>query len=236
MSLVVKALLFGPNVAALETEGIDNDNDNKDEDEDTCQKKQAKAWRALGAIGKVHNITKHVRRTPQHRQTFINQQLDYLKGIPAFMLRADNDTRWNSTHDMISDAIKQEDHIKMYTNSMDELADDKLTDIEWGELKEVKKLLSPFEQLTQYVQGKDSSQGSITLILPGMDILLSHLEKAKENSRPTSIAFRTAIRELLGLMTSFFDEICQESSPGASGNALALANIKTDDVDNNPKS
>src|SRR2546423_6147877 len=98
------------------------------------------------------------------------------------MLRADNDTRWNSTHDMIESALQQEDRIKMFTSSVDKLADDKLTDLEWRELREVKKLLSPFQQWTQFAQGKDSPQGSLSTVLPGMDMLLSHLEKAKKES------------------------------------------------------
>ena len=94
---------------------------------------------------------------------------------------------------MIESALKQEDRIKMFTNSVNKLADDKLTDLEWRELKEIKKLLSPFEQLTQYAQEKDSPQDSIMSILSAMDMLLSHLENAKKTSRPTSTAFRTAI-------------------------------------------
>jgi hypothetical protein len=189
LNRVVKALLFGSNAATLESESSED----ADMDEDDYRENQASTWRALGAIGKVHNITKYVRRTPQHREAFINQQLEKLKDSPAFMLRADNDTRWNSTHDMIESALQQEDRIKMFTSSVDKLADDKLTDLEWRELREVIKLLSPFQQWTQYAQGKDSPQGSLSTVLPGMDMLLSHLEKAKKESTPASTAFRSAI-------------------------------------------
>lgn len=109
------------------------------------------------------------------------------------MLRADNDTRWNSTHNMIESALRQEDRIKTFVNSVDDLEKDKLSDLEWMELRKVKDLLAPFEQWTQYGQGRNSPQGSISTVLLGMDMLLSHLEKAKMENLLGSEPLKRAI-------------------------------------------
>jgi hypothetical protein len=58
MNLVVKGLLFGPKVSKLEKECKDG------EDIDNYEKKQTLQWRALGTIGKAHNIVKFIRVSP----------------------------------------------------------------------------------------------------------------------------------------------------------------------------
>jgi hypothetical protein len=88
MNLVVKGLLFGPKASKLEKERQEG------EDSDVYEQKQTLRWRALGAVGKGHNIVKFIRVSPQRRAAFLSEEL---RKDPAFMVRADNDTRWNST-------------------------------------------------------------------------------------------------------------------------------------------
>ena len=98
MNLVVKALLFGSKVFKLEKERRD------EEDITTYEQQQTLRWRALGAIGKGHNIIKFICISPQRRAAFLSQEL---QKDSAFMLRADNDTRWNSTWNMIESLLRQ---------------------------------------------------------------------------------------------------------------------------------
>ena len=99
MNIVVKALLFGPKAKKLEKER------RPEESVESYIEAQTLRWRALGAVGKARNIVKFVRTNPQRRAQFLSQQL--LEGDTAFMLRADNDTRWNSTWNMIDSILKQ---------------------------------------------------------------------------------------------------------------------------------
>lgn len=98
MNLVVKALMFGPKVSKLEKERRDV------EDIATYERQQTLRWRALGAVGKGPNIVRFIRMSPQRRAAFLSQEL---QKDPAFMLRADNDTRWNSTWNMIESLLRQ---------------------------------------------------------------------------------------------------------------------------------
>jgi len=89
MNLAVKDLLYGPkkkgkrrNGDIDEEEFVDNEEENIGEDESEIKKRtetEKKRWRALGVVGKAHNIVKWIRGKPQHRQGFLNQQVEKLK-------------------------------------------------------------------------------------------------------------------------------------------------------------
>ena len=79
-----------------------NEDEDKDEDvqsadvlernERESEKIEAerRRWRALGVVGKAHNIVMWVRSKPQHRSVWINQ---HMKKLKKEMLQADNETR-----------------------------------------------------------------------------------------------------------------------------------------------
>ena len=67
MNIVVKALLFGPKAKKLEKEH------RSEESVDSYIEAQTSRWRALGAVGKAHNIVKFVRTNPQRRAQFLSQ-------------------------------------------------------------------------------------------------------------------------------------------------------------------
>ena len=111
LNLVVRALLFGSNIIALKSTGSSDDSDN---DTDNDNDKAESLWCSHGAVGKLHNIVKYIRRTPQRRAGFMAVQLEVLQQSQAFMLCADNDTRWNSTYDMIVSAIQMREAVDTY--------------------------------------------------------------------------------------------------------------------------
>jgi len=92
------------------------------------------------------------------------------------MVRADNDTRWNSTWNMIDSLLRQRDRVDAYVSMTPELFADKLSKQDWDDLEEVFELLKPFKMLTMLGQEKNSLYGSIGSILWGMDMLLTVLE------------------------------------------------------------
>ena len=178
LNLVVKELLFGKDETVLET-----------------SKDEITAWRKLGPLGKLHNIVRTIRSSPQRRDRFHAIQItDQTLKDPTFMLRQDNDKRWNSTYDMIQLALQLQEAIDRYivaamaesrkskSKAAERLKADLLHAPDWDELKVLYNLLSPFKELTIELQGNivgARMNGAIFDVLPAMDMLLNTLEDAK---------------------------------------------------------
>src|SRR5579859_889397 len=139
LNLVVKALLFSKDETALET-----------------SKDKITAWRKLGPLGKLHNIVQAIRSSPQRRDRFHSIQItDQTLKDTTFMLCQDNDTRWNSTYDMIQRALQLREAIDRYivaamaesrnskSKAAERLEADQLHAHDWDELKVLHDMLSP---------------------------------------------------------------------------------------------
>jgi hypothetical protein len=208
IQLAVKALLFGANVAALEQHYEDpieaherqavkkrkmNAKTNVSIVRQEKKGDEAVEWRKHGAVGKAHNICVFIRRTPQRRETFLEQHLDSLKkNEPALMLVGDNDTRWGSTYAMIKSMLRSKERIEAYINSEPKLLLDRLTTEDWSDLKELSQLLECFDKVTKYAEGNvgTDSRGSIYSVLSGMDFLLNrvrHIEMELASNYPQTI-------------------------------------------------
>ena len=65
MQIAIKGLLFGPKVKELEeypaTVGV------TDEEKHEYARKK---WRSFGAVGKLHNVVKYIRGSPQRRERY----------------------------------------------------------------------------------------------------------------------------------------------------------------------
>jgi hypothetical protein len=190
MNLVVKAMLFGREKLALET---------------TIE--ELVAWRKLGPIGKLHNLVRYIRASPQRREKFLQLQLETLQAVDAFMVRQNNDTRWNSTHDMIKRALELRGAIDQFivaaiadqgpsTPAGERLDHDQLTPVDWDDLETLMKLLDPFKEVTMDLQGNirgEKMNGAIFDVLPAMDMLLQQLEVAKTAYQRQKSPFATCI-------------------------------------------
>ena len=186
---VVRKLLFANKAKELE----------RSMDEQEAAKESAKArkekvnwmeiesakWRSLGAVGKLHNIVKWVRLKPHRHSAFLDLHLAELQKEDAFMLRNDNDTRWNSTRNMIQSALNQKERVIEFCEMESGLAKDALTEQEWADLKKIMELLNPFHYLTLLGEKRSTQFRSIGSILWGTDMLLDMLEKARQKSRDT---------------------------------------------------
>jgi hypothetical protein len=190
INLVVKALLFGKDTFALEMDTV-----------------EFATWRKIGAIGKLHNIIRYIRASPQRRERFLTIQLDILQTTEAFVVRQNNDTRWNSTYNMIDRALKLRKSIEQFTIAAianreltkaerEQLDSDQLSSEEWMELTDLYALLQPFQALTMEVQGNIQGKkmnGAIFDYLPAMDLLLKGLEDAKKKYTLTKSPFASCI-------------------------------------------
>jgi len=177
MQIAVKGLLFGPKVKELEEYpamvGIT---------EEEKREYATKKWRSFGAVGKLHNIVKYIRGSPQRREAYSIVR-DELQKEAQKKLRVpvmDNDTRWGSVMDMVEYAIDNRRHLDMYCRDIDELEDDRLTEQDWVDLDAVTMLLQPFKLLTKMGQEKNTPLGSIGSVLWGFDMLLEVLEKTRK--------------------------------------------------------
>jgi len=179
INLVVKSLLFGKDPEALEMEAVELD-----------------TWRKIGPVGKLHNNIRRIRASPQRRDRFLRyQESDDQSDTKPLMLRQNNDTRWDSTFDMIRRALKPQVR-KALNRYMDDVIDecgltrerleleyDKLEDCDWKMLEQLDEILEPFHDMTKELQGNIGGtrmNGAIYDVLPCMDFLLERLETAKK--------------------------------------------------------
>jgi hypothetical protein len=183
LNLVVKGLLFGKDAAAFETE-VQTVHELQQEE------RELELWRKRGPIGKLHNVVVFIRRSPQRIEEFKRLQLlDLLQEFGHLQALADNATRWNSTSNMMERALRLKDPIDLFISrhvapqraGEQTLADDRLLEDDWEQIKHLLRLLKPFRDLTLRLEGKGKtgSRGAVWEILPAMDLLLEHLESAK---------------------------------------------------------
>jgi len=179
INLVVKSLFFGTSSEALEMDSV-----------------EFESWRRIGPTGKLHNIIRRIRVSPQRRERFLAYQgSDPDSDLEPLMVRQNNDTRWNSTFEMIHRALKpqvrraigkfMDSAIEEYStgHEREELEADRLEEADWAMLEMVHEILEPFHSMTQELQGNigdNRMNGAIFDVLPCMDFLLQQLETAKE--------------------------------------------------------
>ena len=109
---MVRKLLFADKAKELER-GMNEEEAEKEAVKGSINEKEkvgwmeieSAKWRALGAVGKLHNNVKWVQLKPHRRSAFLDLHLAEFQKVDAFMLRSDNDTRWNSTRNMIQSAL-----------------------------------------------------------------------------------------------------------------------------------
>ena len=134
MQLATKALLFGPKAKELEeypaTAGV-----TEEEKREYAKKK----WRSFGAVGKLHNVVKYIRGSPQRREAYsiVRDELEKNAQKKLKVPVMDNDTRWGSVMDMIEYALENQVHLDMYCRNEKDLELDQLTEQDWVDLKTV---------------------------------------------------------------------------------------------------
>ncbi|KAG7408190.1 putative AC transposase [Fusarium oxysporum f. sp. rapae] len=187
LNLVARAFLYGEDFESFEAESQVFDLLGRREDD-------LRHWRKKGPVGKLHNVIKFIRSSPQRCELFkrISRENDeaqeYLlasESTAELEVVMNNDTRWNSTYLMISRAlVKQGDiraflvhpEVEKWLPEADMLKGD-----DWRLLAEIKLILEPFYLQTMRTQGWGSEGGNGRLweVMTGMEYLLEHLEDRK---------------------------------------------------------
>jgi hypothetical protein len=187
LNLVARAFLYGEDFKAFEAESQVFDLLGRRED-------NLRHWRKKGPVGKLHNVVKFIRSSPQRCELFkrISRENDeaqeyLLASEPTAELEVvmNNDTRWNSTYFMISRALVKQGDIRAFLAHPEVekwLPEaDLLKGDDWRLLEEIKHILEPFYLQTMRTQGWGSEGGNGRLweVMTGMEYLLEHLEDRK---------------------------------------------------------
>uniref|UniRef100_A0A8C6P0M1 Uncharacterized protein n=1 Tax=Nothobranchius furzeri TaxID=105023 RepID=A0A8C6P0M1_NOTFU len=119
-------------------------------------------------LNKVRSIVKLFRKSSVATQKILDEcGLTVVNDCP---------TRWSSTYEMVARLLKVKESVCEVAN---EMGWDCLLSSEWQKLKSMQELLQPFAEHTQTLQ---SDTMSMSLILPALFDLLSHLADVEQNT------------------------------------------------------
>ncbi|KJZ67979.1 hypothetical protein HIM_12633 [Hirsutella minnesotensis 3608] len=169
---------------------------------------RALGWRRLGPLGKIHNISVHMRENDYRWNLF--------KKRAGRSLGLDNDTRWNSWFLLLDVALNLQEHVEWYQRRYYEnLQDDYLAPNEWSILRETRTFLQPFWKITQLTEGR---YATLDRTLFTMDVLHRHYTQAFQRHHDNH-----ALRSCIAASWAVFDKYYQltDESP-AYGAAMML--------------
>ncbi|KAF5484225.1 putative AC transposase [Colletotrichum fructicola] len=191
LNLVARALLFGADREVFEAESLFYQTVHHEEED-------LRLWRKTGPVGKLRNIVKFIRASPQRSERFRKaaQEVDagsdfelFAQGSKESHLLLNNETRWNSTYLMIHRALQKRAEIETYVNWVQEQDvatrripdDDLLSSEDWKVLVEIRSILEPLYLQTKRTEGwgKGDGHGRLWEVMTGMEYLLEHLEEWK---------------------------------------------------------
>lgn len=107
-------------------------------------------------------------------------------------------TRWASTHDMIEKYVYLKNPIRRFENDNEnELAEFKLTDVEWELTEILLVFLMPFKRCTRRFED-NSEKPEIDYVFFGYDELYNHLDDVKAAlGKNTGLGARRSVQLLL---------------------------------------
>jgi hypothetical protein len=161
VNLIVQAFLFST-ISIEELESYDKKEQEEDHIHDSETETRAQ-FRTMGVLGKVHNITVHIRGSASRTNEFVKEAG---KRIPL-----DNRTRWNSWFSMIDRACSLESHIDFYTKNQLDLKQDTLGRNDWEMLRTIRNFLQLCQSITVQNEG---DQNNISETFPSLVILWSN--------------------------------------------------------------
>ncbi|KAM4060494.1 kinase [Hirsutella rhossiliensis] len=140
-------------------------------------------WRKRGAIGRLHNIIRYIRASPQRRQFFRSIACGgALSEFDGLELIQSQQTRWNSYFMSIGRALNVKERIQIFCDqyeagqSQKSLAEDRLSEQQWNELAHLHDQLETFYDGTLSTEGRHSTLADHFQTL---DWLLNEIQQAK---------------------------------------------------------
>ncbi|KAK2468861.1 hypothetical protein H9L39_19453 [Fusarium oxysporum f. sp. albedinis] len=182
LNLSAKAFLEGDSSDIFDSHIAEKDQ--KKERELLCE------WRKRGPLGKLHNLVHWIRRSPQRRELFLSRAArstnqSWPNWEYGLMVKADNDTRWNSAYLMVHRALRLRDIIDVFCklsllDPKEEKrvsAEDVLSCEDWVVLAEIIEILQPYLTYTKHFEGRTPRFAEV---LPTMYLLKDHLSEMRQ--------------------------------------------------------
>ncbi|KAL9566121.1 hypothetical protein ACKAV7_009739 [Fusarium commune] len=192
LNLAARAFLWGEDPDSFEREAFT-------EAAFQVEERELWLWRKRGAVGKLHNIVRFVRASPQRRELMKSlacdqndedgyQLFEEERAAIDLELMQNNETRWNLTFLMIQRAIRKREHIDHFIAYLETKTSeprqrvpvqDQLSPQDWLLLAEIQSLLKPLHEITMRCQGwaKEGRHGTLWEVMIGMEYLLNFFEE-----------------------------------------------------------
>ncbi|KAL9563891.1 hypothetical protein ACKAV7_011926 [Fusarium commune] len=142
-------------------------------------------WKKFGCLGRLHNLVRYIRLTPQRREEFaaiiIGGDLSEFDG---FELIQNNSTRWNSWFHSITRALNVRERLEIFSarhvpgKGSQGIANFKLDGQHWFELEKIELALKDFYAVTLLSEGKKTSLADWFSTL---DCLLREISETKDH-------------------------------------------------------
>jgi hypothetical protein len=134
--------------------------------DDIARKSWKKIQAPIAPIAKLRLLVLWIARSPQRIQKWDNRP-GCTKAI-----NYDIDTRWNSTFLMIRDAIDCRRQLEDTVNDEQEIESLRLSPDDWKQLFDIKKILQPFNEYTEYVSRNNPSIHMAVRLFEELSIML----------------------------------------------------------------
>lgn len=197
LNLIARTLLYGQEADRIEvqTQLL----------QDQSEAQEIAAWDACGVVGRLHNIVKWIRKSPQRNGRWMNCQertriRTSSRSPKALELVPNNDTRWNSTYKMIKRATELQSELNtflqeeqtIYTNNVaaahrrpkntDSLSrrfyESKIPPEDWKQLHDLLKILDPIHHATKLLEGHPGAHlfCNLGFVIPTFEFILKGFE------------------------------------------------------------
>ncbi|KAF5482814.1 putative AC transposase [Colletotrichum siamense] len=202
LNLAARAFLFGADKGTPEAESDCYQLTDRHEED-------LELWRKIGPVGRLRNIVKFIRSSPQRHERYRKASADidgdsedfriFSESRREALLILNNEARWNSTYLMIQRAIEKKMEIQSFILSSKDDADvkqhipeaDLLSPDDWKVLAEIGMILEPFYRQTKRREGwgVGDGHGRLWEVTMGTEYLLSHLLNWKTYYKATISPF-----------------------------------------------
>jgi hypothetical protein len=168
INLAVQAFLFQDAIDIKQIESYEEDEECGKELGEREKKEKQESFRRMGVLGKLHNVVVNIRSSAARTKLF--------ESFAGRRIPLDNRTRWNSWFHMLVVALEHRSAVDKYVGEhLSTLLKDSLTPQDWQLLRTISDFLAPFEKATRKLQGDDAT---LDQVLPTMDILIEHMDRA----------------------------------------------------------
>lgn len=142
-------------------------------------------WRKFGCLGRLHNLVRYIRLTPQRREEFAAIVMGGdLSAFDGLELIQNNSTRWNSWFHSITRALNVRERLELFSarhvpaKGSQGIANFKLDGQHWFELEKIELALKDFYAATLLSEGRKTSLADWFSTL---DCLLREINETKDH-------------------------------------------------------